>query len=99
MTRQVVPGIVLTSAHRHVRTCPAAEQASDRPDLHPATRRDHKCRDRAERLRAREEVARRLPAASRLAITLEETPWTGGVLSIADMFASGGIRAVFNRAG
>jgi hypothetical protein len=34
---------------RHVRSCPAAEQAPDRPDLYAAIRRDHKWRGRTER--------------------------------------------------
>ena len=36
-------------SHRHVRSCPAAEQTPDRPDLYAAVRRDHKWRGRAER--------------------------------------------------
>jgi hypothetical protein len=34
-------------AIRHVRSCPPAEQAPDRPDLYAAIRRDHKWRGRA----------------------------------------------------
>ncbi len=43
-------GAMPSSRHNmHVRSCPAAEQAPDRPDLYAAIRRDHKWRGRAER--------------------------------------------------